>query len=316
MKVAFVVGIFPAVSETFVIDQIADLRARGVEIEVLAFERGDSMHASQKYFDHEMDSFTTYLDYPDRWGVRWLRAWPIALRLARQHPKLLFGSLNFVRFGRDALSLRLLYWSSYFSRADFDLVHCHFGVVGRHFALIREAAGIEAEFVTSLYGFDVSQVFRDMPAEYYDRLKAACSLFFVMSLDMQRRVIENGFPAERVVVHPVSVEVDAYPFNRRELRADEPLQMLAVGRLVEKKGFDDLIRALAIVRDRADRPIACEIIGGGELDEELRALSSSLGLDDIVSFQGPVAVEQVIKAFEGAHVLVQPSKTASNGDME
>jgi colanic acid/amylovoran biosynthesis glycosyltransferase len=316
MKVAFVVGIFPAVSETFVIDQIAALRDRGVEIEVFAFIRGETEHVSRKYFEYEMDSMTTYLEHPSAWGRRWLLAWPIAARLAVKNPKLLLRSMNVLRFGRDALSLRVLYWSAPFHEAQFDLVHCHFGVVGRNFVLVHEAARLDARLVTSLYGFDVSQVFRDEPSDYYDRLKAACSLYFVMSNDMRRRVIERGFPEDRVVVHPVSVDVGSYPFRLRQLGDSDALRLLAVGRLVEKKGFDDLLRALAIVRDRTKRPVTCEIIGGGELESELHELSASLGLEEIVNFRGYASVEQVIEAFTHAHVLVQPSKTAANGDME
>jgi colanic acid/amylovoran biosynthesis glycosyltransferase len=137
-----------------------------------------------------------------------------------------------------------------------------------------------------------------------------------MSEDMKRRVVEQGFPEEQVVVHPVSIDVSAYAFSTRKLGADEELRLLAVGRFVEKKGFDDLLRALAIVKERAPRAVRCTIVGGGPLEPELRQLADSLGLQDVVRFPGLMAIEEIIDLFAETHVLVQPSKTAADGDME
>jgi colanic acid/amylovoran biosynthesis glycosyltransferase len=114
----------------------------------------------------------------------------------------------------------------------------------------------------------------------------------------------------------VSVEVDEYPFHVREVGDGEELRLVSVGRFVEKKGFDDLLRALAIVKERAPRPVTCSIVGGGPLEPGLRALHEELGLDGVARFEGYLPVEQLISHLDDKHVLVQPSKTAANGDME
>jgi colanic acid/amylovoran biosynthesis glycosyltransferase len=137
-----------------------------------------------------------------------------------------------------------------------------------------------------------------------------------MSEDMRRRVLRLGFAPDRVIVHPVSIPVDDYPHRLRSYDGREPLRMASVGRFVEKKGFDDLFRALAIVRERSDRPVTCSIVGGGELEEELRHLCRTLALDDVVEFCGFMPMEQIVDLLLNAHVLVQASKTASDGDME
>ena len=173
--------------------------------------------------------------------------------------------------------------------------------------------GCARSFVTTFYGYDVSSVIREHGPGYYDGLRRACSLYFVMSEDMRRRVVEQGFPVDQVRVHPVSIDVEDYPFRIRELGVEEPLHLVSVGRFVEKKGFDDLLRAMAAVRDRAPGRASCSIVGGGPLDAELRELARALGLADVVDFRGYLAIEDVIRLFDDAHVLVQPSKTASDG---
>ena len=120
-----------------------------------------------------------------------------------------------------------------------------------------------------------------------------------MSEDMKRRVVAHGFPADQVLVHPVSVEVDEYPFAVREVHPGEELRLVSVGRFVEKKGFDDLLRALSTVKERATRPVSCSIVGGGPLQEELFELEASLALDGIVRFEGYLPVEQLIDHLGG-----------------
>jgi colanic acid/amylovoran biosynthesis glycosyltransferase len=316
LRVAFVVGVFPLVSETFIIDQIAQLIDRGVSVDVYAFDRGDEANVSQRFFEYELGSTVVYLDYPLRWLPRLLHGLPRALRLARAHPRVLLRALNVVRYRRWALSLKLLYWTGPLAGKQYDVVHCHFGTVAREFLKARDAALLDAPIITSFYGVDVSRVFQDEPPAFYDELKRTCSLYFVMSEDMKRRVVARGFPETRVRVLPVSIPVGAYPFSVRSMAGADTLRLLAVGRFVEKKGFDDLLRALALVKARSPRPVTCDIVGGGPLEPELRALSASLGVDDIVRFRGFMPVERVIDLLGDAHVLVQPSKTAADGDME
>jgi colanic acid/amylovoran biosynthesis glycosyltransferase len=316
LRIAFVVAVFPLVSETFIIDQIADLDDRGIHVDVYSFTRGDEEYVSQRYFDHDMASRVRYLDYPLPWLARLRAAFPKAFRLARRDARMFLRALDVRRYGRDALSLKLLHWAEPLAGEDYDVVHCHFGTVARDFVRVHEAAGITGGLVTTFYGVDVSKIFVDRPADYYDRLKDACSLYFVMSEDMKRRVVAHGFPADQVRVHPVSIDVDGYPFAVREVDEVEELRLVSVGRFVEKKGFDDLLRALAIVRDRSARPVTCSIVGGGPLEPELRALHESLGLDGVARFEGYLPVEKLIDHFADKHVLVQPSKTAANGDME
>jgi colanic acid/amylovoran biosynthesis glycosyltransferase len=316
LRVAFVVDIFPLVSETFIIDQIADLDDRGVRVDIYSMTRGDEAFVSKRYFDHEMGSRVRYLDYPLPWLRRAAAALPKAGRLAVRYPRTLLRALDVRRYGSDALALKLLHWAEPVAGRDYDVVHCHFATVAREFVRVREVAGITGELVTTFYGVDASKVFVDRPSDYYDRLKETCSVYFVMSEDMKRRVVAHGFPAEQVHVHPVSIEVEQYPFAVREIGPGEELRLVSVGRFVEKKGFDDLLRALSIVKERSGRPVSCSIVGGGPLEEELLELESSLALDGVVRFEGYLPVEQLIGHLADKHVLVQPSKTAANGDME
>jgi colanic acid/amylovoran biosynthesis glycosyltransferase len=137
-----------------------------------------------------------------------------------------------------------------------------------------------------------------------------------MSTDMKRRVLERGFPEDKVEVLPVSIDVETYPFSLRTLARDERVELISVARFVEKKGLDDLLNALSLVKARTSKPFHCSIVGDGPLEADLRALRSTLALEDTVEFLGSLPVEDVIDRFPAMHLMVQPSKTAHDGDME
>lgn len=88
--------------------------------------------------------------------------------------------------------------------------------------------------------------------------------------------------------------------------------VLAVGRLVEKKGFDVLLKAMAGVQEELRAPIA--VVGDGPLRQELADSASRLGLR--VNFLGAQPHERVRMLMADATVVVVPSRTAASGDAE
>ena len=195
-------------------------------------------------------------------------------------------------------------------------VHCHFGTVARDFVRVREVVGIRGSLVTTFYGIDVSKVFEEYPADYYDRLRDACELYFVMSEDMKRRVVAKGFPSEQVRAHPVSIDVASYPYRVRELLEDEPLRLRSSAASWRRRAPTTCCGRS--VRRAAHPPGRCAARSSGAVSSmrSCARFTRSLGLGETASFEGYLAVEEMIRLFENQHVLVQPSKTAANGDME
>src|SRR5712691_6932453 len=138
LRVAFVVAVFPLVSEPFIIDQIALLLERGVEVDIYSFNRGNEAFVSRKFSEYDMSRRLCYIDYPLDKLARIVHAFPRAARLAVTHPRVLLRALDVKRYGREALSLKLLYWSTPLAGRDYDVVHCHFGYVARNFVWVRE----------------------------------------------------------------------------------------------------------------------------------------------------------------------------------
>jgi colanic acid/amylovoran biosynthesis glycosyltransferase len=318
LNIAFVVGKFPLVSETFIINQIADLEERGNLVDVFSFSTGSLEHISQRFFEFGLEEKTYYLDMPDNKFRRFLQAIPKLLHVFVVSPSLFVRIFNIKKYGRDALSFRLLFWIEPWlgKEKKFDLIHCHFGPVANKFLIIKELLGLKQKIVTTFYGFDVSRIFKIMGDNYYDRLKKECSLFFVMSNNMKERIIMHGFNPLKIKVLPVSIDTREYPFRERLHKSGEKINIISVGRFVEKKGFNDILKALSIVKKNTKKPFKAFIVGGGPLEKKLLKMTKDLCLEKEIEYQGYMVIEDIIEYFLNMHLFVQPSKTAQNGDME
>ncbi|MEQ8369293.1 MAG: glycosyltransferase family 4 protein [Alphaproteobacteria bacterium] len=96
--------------------------------------------------------------------------------------------------------------------------------------------------------------------------------------------------------------------------SDDPVRLLTVGRLVEKKGYADLLTALSILPPDLHWHLTC--IGGGELHDALAAGARGLGLAGRIDWQGARAADDVIAAYRQADLFVLPSRIADDGDRD
>ena len=149
MKIAFITEAFPLVSQTFIINQVADLKDRGVDVQVFSFKKGDNENLAENFRKYRMGDLTHYMGMPKGKLSRFVRFAAIAFRLMKKKPIVLFRSLNFKRYGRNALSLRTVYLADFFMDRNFDLAHCHFGPVANDFVLAKEILGLKQKFITT-----------------------------------------------------------------------------------------------------------------------------------------------------------------------
>lgn len=138
--------------------------------------------------------------------------------------------------------------------------------------------------------------------------------------DLGRRAIHLGASPEAVSVIPYGVDTEAFRPKRDEVRArvraeldinDDRVMVLAVGRLVAKKGFGHLIEAAAGVND-----VELVVAGGGDLEGELRASITALGLVSRARLLGRVSHEYVRDLYAAADILAVPSVVDASGNVD
>ena len=120
-------------------------------------------------------------------------------------------------------------------------------------------------------------------------------------------------------VHRIYHGLDTDLFNpdrRAEHSPDETPTILSVGRLVEKKGFDYLVRACAILRDRGVN-FHCRIVGGADkYAETIQRLITELHLEDRVSLPGAVTQEELRAIYQNGALFALPCLVVDNGDRD
>ena len=148
------------------------------------------------------------------------------------------------------------------------------------------------------------------PATHGADFGATCTGFGAAHLqglaDTPARVdlVYHGLDLERFPAPPI-----------RPLRAsDGPLRLMSVGRLVEKKGYDRLIDALALLPEGIDWHFTH--IGGGALDAEMRARAEALGVGPRITWRGACDQPEVIAAMRESDLFVLPSRIAEDGDRD
>ncbi|MBW4707133.1 glycosyltransferase family 4 protein [Roseobacter sp. YSTF-M11] len=117
-----------------------------------------------------------------------------------------------------------------------------------------------------------------------------------------------------LVYHGLDLNRFPAPPDRTARQAGDPIALMSVGRLVEKKGFDRLIAALALLPDELDWHWTH--IGGGALKGEMQALAEHLGVADRITWRGACDQPEVIDAMRAADLFVLPSRVAEDGDRD
>ncbi len=117
-----------------------------------------------------------------------------------------------------------------------------------------------------------------------------------------------------LIYHGLDLARFPSPPDRKLRTADGPFHMISVGRLVEKKGFDRLIDALALLPETLDWHWTH--IGGGALGDVLRDRVTAAGIADRISWKGACDQPEVIEAMRAADLFVLPSRIAEDGDRD
>ncbi len=317
MKIAFILSKFPAVSETFILDEITGLADRGHEIDIYSLVEGDDPKSHQDIEKYNLLTHTYYRpSMPSDFILVFIKGLFLFLKNFSKNPKIMLRTLNVFKFGTKALSFSLVYSAvPFLPEKSYDIVHCHFGPNGLTGVFLREVGAIKGKIVTSFHGYDLSKYVKEHGKKVYDVLFKKGDIFLPVSSHLKARLLELGCDEDKIRVHHMGIKSEKFPFRIRKVPEGELVKVITIGRLIEKKGIDYGIRA---VRDLKEKQLKIEynIIGDGPLRKDLERLIDELKLADAVKLLGEKPHKEVIDLLDEAHILLAPSITAKNADQE
>lgn len=308
-RIGYVLKVYPRFSETFVVTEILAREAAGEDLEIFALRPTTDARFHPQIAD--VQAPVHHLAKP----VKLSDGWAVIARAQREIP----GFAD--RFAA------MLPWTSRLAASDvvqgvalalearaagITHLHVHFATLASWVA--RIAAGLLA------IPYTVTTHAKDIFHESVD-----AELLRGVLLDADRVVTISGYNmthlrrlvpelGDRLVL--VRNGLDLPRFTYRDPGAPgTPLRVVAVGRLVEKKGFDVLIDAAALARDRG-LALDVRIAGDGELEEDLRARITAAGLDGVVRLLGPRSQVEIAALLADGDVMVAPCVVGADGNAD
>lgn len=315
ITIAIIVSTWPRLSQTFVLREVLGLERLGMRLRLFSVKvpTGEPVHAEVE----QVRAPVTYLAFRSSWRPI-LRA---NLRLIRdlgwRYFRTLFRGLRYVRYGNVLHILRQFLRGAYMAdllrREPVDRIHAHFAT----------APASVAMFTSELTGipYTIAVHANDIFVKARGRLfaaKIARAQAIVANNEHNRQYLLARFGDDLKDKIPCIYNgLDLSQFEFRWPRSGDaaPPLILAVGRLVPKKGFDDLISAVQMLRDRG-RSFRLEIIGAGPLKEQIQRQIQILQLDDRVHLLGAQAQAAVLSAYDRASLFVLPCVITGNGDRD
>jgi glycosyltransferase involved in cell wall biosynthesis len=198
-----------------------------------------------------------------------------------------------------------------------SLIHAQFGLGGALALPIAEKTGLP--LVVTFHGGDATKDKhfgqRALVATVFQRRRRkmveTAHTILCVSQFVRDTLIARGFAPEKLVTHYLGIDI---PEDVVLPPAGSSNTVLFVGRLVEKKGVDTLIDAMAILRQSAAPGLELSVIGDGPARGDLEKRAKAAGVK--ASFQGWQEEKKVSAAMRRALLLAVPSRTAGGGDAE
>lgn len=302
-RIGYVLKMYPRFSETFVVNEIRAREAQGEQLEIFSLRL-----PADGRFHESLAGVRAPVTYLQHGSVRGTGIWQ-ALRDAQE----VFGDLGPhlpELLGVDAQeAVQALELAVLVRQRGIEHLHAHFASSATTVArAASEIAGVPYSFTAH-----AKDIFHDSvdPGDLERKLAGAHHVVTVSDYNLAH--LRQRFPTAsgRLVRVYNGLDLERFP-RSTEQRAPG---VVAVGRLVEKKGFSVLVEAVAQLR-RAGRDVQCTIVGGGELGTALADQVDRLGVRDLVTLTGPLPQSGVRSIVAGTQVLAAPCVIGSDGNAD
>lgn len=297
MKIALFCHAFPLASETFVSNHVVALMKAGMDVSVITESVGDAWANIPEPLRETVRARTVLID-------------PAMMAGWRQSISALPAT--------GLLRAKIGHWLSKALRrrspalGRYDAILAHFGTSGVAAMTLRRQGYLQGPIATIFHGFDMSvtaTVARLLP--HYRQLFRETEALLPISRAWAERLEAWGADPAKIAVLHMGVDLPQLSVDCDRPLAS-PLRVIQVGRQVEKKGGRYAIEGVS----RCPSPVTLDMIGGGDLEPDLRAMAEAIGSANPIRFRGAMTHEDVLASLDCADVFLLPSVTAENGDME
>ncbi|MCH8923393.1 MAG: glycosyltransferase family 4 protein [Planctomycetes bacterium] len=310
VRVGYLLRMYPRFSQTFVVNEILELERQSVEVSIASLKK-----PSDGRFHESISRVQASVDYIPEHLVespaKTLRShWAVGRRQPLGYARALgttlrFAGTNHTDFRQAAMVLR---WAH---KRKIKHIHVHFGTHEASVAYLACLIG-GLSYSQTLHAFDI---FRDDVDRRLLARKINASRFTVTVSEFNRRYLVKRIPGvdpAKVRVNYNGIDLEAFSPNGA---ARTPHSIVSIGRLIEKKGFIHLIRAVRRLRDRGVAA-TCTIVGDGRDKDKLKREIKALKLRGAITLAGSLNQDQVRDLLKRSACLALPCVEAADGNVD
>lgn len=304
MTIAYLSNQFPSTVEPYVMDEIAELRARGVRVIPCSAKRAltESLDSIGMHFAAEAVNL-------DCFQAR--KCFEAAIACIFRLPLLIPFLTRLLTRGPETIGQRVralahtflgVYLALLLKDRAVQHVHVHHGYFSAWIGMVA-ARLLHASFSMTLHGSDLL-----VHAAFLDTKLQHCRFCLTIS-DYNRDYILNHYrfvDSEKIIVHRLGVDIPPIALERSDRK--DKFQLLSVGRLHVVKDHQFLLRACQALKDRG-LPISCWIAGDGPERFRLQQLIRELDLENEVTLLGHVARQNLAPLYRAADLVVLTSRS-------
>lgn len=307
-RIAYLLGSFPCLSETFILHEILELEHQGLTLHLFSFSE-----PSEGKMHEAVRNVQSPVTYVSRHSMLVIMATTVR-RLLKAPRRFLRTCIVMLTHYRRRSTLRLLLYAAFLTdqleREGITHLHAHYAT---------EPASV-AQSVNLLIGTSYSftahahDIYHSSKAELAYKMQMA--RFVVTCTAYNQRYLASlvdRYVGEHIHCIYHGLNLRAFPSN-----ASVPLVpplILSVGRLIEKKGLSYLLRACRLLAEQG-YDFTCRIVGDGPLRQVLEREICELALNDRVELWGAETHERVVEMYQHATIVTLPCIIGKNGDRD
>lgn len=317
-KIGVIVGKFPSISETFIVNQITTLIDLGYDVQIFSYNRGKLDIVHKDVIDYYLLKKTTYALKPSnniivRVAVLFnfliknflLLNWRIVFQLIIN---------NFFR--RELYSLSLLYRNSLFLiKTNVDCFIVHFGLNGIDIAYLKKLGFFKnKKLLVQFHGFDMSVSQININKKRYKLLIEYADHLVVNTEYLYDILMKVDDTIKNVSIIPVGLNFAKMDEYKLDVDKYKIFTVVYSGRLIKLKGGHLVLKVANELINILGLRINFYIIGDGELFDELMGDIIAMKLNDNVKMFGALTQEKLFDIYRRSHCFILPgiNDTESN----
>jgi colanic acid/amylovoran biosynthesis glycosyltransferase len=302
MKIAFFISEFPSVSETFIVNQLLELKRQNHTVHVFSKIKNDGIPIHESINSSGLLNEVIFLD--EKQESRFKSKKTLFLKCLQNPFNRKIVPL-FKQVIKKTSPLSIFNFIPFLNTPEYDVIHTHFGVNGNYVAQLRKMGLFKkAKFITTFHGYDLDEQYAE--TGFYNDLIQQCHQFTVNSNYSKSRLLKFGVIEKDISLLPVGVNLELFKRKTNVQKGNSDIRLLFIGRLIKLKGPDLFVSICQLLKEKYHLKFKAKIIGDGVLFNGLEKLIREFDLNDSVTLYGSLTQEKTIEQMEDADIFVLP----------